>query len=189
MSDDKSERTPGQSYLPLARVKRIIKLDKDIAMINAEATQTVCLATELFMEYLANEGYTTAQKAKRKTIYYKDLADVVGKTEAFQFLEDVVPQTITLEEGYRRRKKAGIDDGVEITDEPSQKRQRKKKSTQGEDEPQATNGDTDKDMAESTPNLVQDSDDDNEEDQVEALDDDIEDEDNVEEEEDDDDED
>lgn len=41
----KTERTPGSIILPLARVKRIIKEDKDVAMVNPEATYCVAYAT------------------------------------------------------------------------------------------------------------------------------------------------
>jgi DNA polymerase epsilon subunit 4 len=40
-----AERTPGTSMLPLARVKRVIKEDKDIALINADATYCITYAT------------------------------------------------------------------------------------------------------------------------------------------------
>ncbi|KAI8335756.1 histone-fold-containing protein [Chlamydoabsidia padenii] len=102
----KKERIPGQSLLPLARVKRIIKDDPDVTLVNAEATHCIASATELFMEYLVNEGFSRAQKNKRKTIFYKDLASAVNQTDAFEFLEDVIPQTITLEEAYKRRQQA-----------------------------------------------------------------------------------
>lgn len=40
-----TERTPGMTMLPLARVKRVIKEDKDIALINADATYCIAYAT------------------------------------------------------------------------------------------------------------------------------------------------
>jgi hypothetical protein len=41
----KKERIPGQSFLPLARVKRIIKEDPDVSLVNAEATHCIASAT------------------------------------------------------------------------------------------------------------------------------------------------
>jgi hypothetical protein len=41
----KVERAPGTTFLPIARVKRIIKEDKDVSLINAEATFCVAYAT------------------------------------------------------------------------------------------------------------------------------------------------
>lgn len=94
-----TERVPGTTILPLARVKRIIKEDRDVNLINPEATFCVTYATvyqhdrrgiginandltnlvllqELFIEYLVNEGLTRAKRDKRKTVYYKDLGTV-----------------------------------------------------------------------------------------------------------------
>ncbi|KAG2185435.1 hypothetical protein INT44_002226 [Umbelopsis vinacea] len=105
----KVERAPGTTFLPIARVKRIIKEDKDVSLINAEATFCVAYATELFMEYLANEGFAKAKKEKRKTVYYKDLASVVGEVDQFEFLEDVIPQTMPLKSALERRREA-LDD-------------------------------------------------------------------------------
>lgn len=39
------ERTPGTTMLPLARIKRVIKEDKDVSLINAEATFCIAYAT------------------------------------------------------------------------------------------------------------------------------------------------
>ncbi|ORZ03430.1 histone-fold-containing protein [Syncephalastrum racemosum] len=100
------ERTPGTTILPIARVKRVIKDDKDVNLINNEATFCVTAATELFMEYLVSEGLNRARKDKRKTIFYKDLASAVSSIEQFEFLEDVIPHTMTLKSALERRKEA-----------------------------------------------------------------------------------
>ena len=39
------ERVPGTTMLPLARIKRVIKEDKDVSLINAEATFCIAYAT------------------------------------------------------------------------------------------------------------------------------------------------
>ncbi|KAI8967337.1 histone-fold-containing protein, partial [Mycotypha africana] len=100
----KNERTPGTTILPLARVKRVIKEDKDIALINAEATFCITYATELFIKYFVNEAFAKSKKDKRKTIYYKDLANTVSDVEQFEFLEDVIPQPIPLKRALELQK-------------------------------------------------------------------------------------
>ncbi|KAG0172845.1 hypothetical protein DFQ28_009808 [Apophysomyces sp. BC1034] len=110
-SNAKQERSPGTTFLPLARVKRVIKEDKDVSLINAEATFCVAYATELFMEYLITEGFDRAKRDKRKTVFYKDLASAVSEVEQFEFLEDVIPQTMTLKAAIERRKGTVEDDG------------------------------------------------------------------------------
>ncbi|KAL0080039.1 histone-fold-containing protein [Phycomyces blakesleeanus] len=109
--NSKLERLPGTTIIPLARVKRVIKEDKDVSLINAEAIFCVAYATELFMEYLVTEGYQRAKRDKRKTVYYKDLASTVTEVEQFEFLEDVIPPTLTLKTAIERRKEALENEG------------------------------------------------------------------------------
>jgi hypothetical protein len=49
----KVERAAGTTFLPIARVKRIIKEDKDVSLINAEATFCVAYATVCSLLWLA----------------------------------------------------------------------------------------------------------------------------------------
>ncbi|KAJ2955108.1 hypothetical protein NQZ79_g8843 [Umbelopsis isabellina] len=132
----KIDRTPGTTFLPIARVKRIIKEDKDVSLINAEATFCVAYATELFMEYLANEGFAKAKKEKRKTVYYKDLASVVNEVDQFEFLEDVIPQTMPLKAALERRREA-LDD-AEYQGESNQPTRRGDQEETGATEMEAT---------------------------------------------------
>lgn len=44
-SQQQAERIPGHTILPIARIKRVIKEDKEISLINAEATHCVAYAT------------------------------------------------------------------------------------------------------------------------------------------------
>ncbi|KAI7904861.1 histone-fold-containing protein [Cokeromyces recurvatus] len=108
------ERVPGTTMLPIARVKRVIKEDKDIALINAEATFCIAYATELFLEYLVTEAFSKAKKEKRKTIYYRDLSSSVKEIEHFEFLEDVIPPTMTLKSAIEKRKAALNEDTPSI---------------------------------------------------------------------------
>ncbi|KAI9270411.1 histone-fold-containing protein [Phascolomyces articulosus] len=118
-TQQKQDRALGTTTLPIARVKRVIKEDKEVSLINAEATFCVAYATELFMEYLVKEGFTRARKEKRKTVYYKDLASAVSEVEQFEFLEDVIPHTMTLKAALERRKDT-LDEGE--SGEPARKK-------------------------------------------------------------------
>lgn len=42
------ERVSGTTILPLARIKRVIKEDKDVSLINAEATFCIAYATVIY---------------------------------------------------------------------------------------------------------------------------------------------
>ncbi|KAL0944455.1 histone-like transcription factor and archaeal histone family protein [Colletotrichum truncatum] len=86
----------GQPALPLARVKKIIGTDPDIGICSNNAAFVITLATEMFIQYLANEGQNMAKldRKPRRNVQYKDLANAVNHHDNLEFLEDVIPKTI-----------------------------------------------------------------------------------------------
>merc|ERR1712166_149742 len=75
---------------PLARIKKIIKADPEVKTVNKEALQLIGKATELLLSELARAALNVAEKNKRKTVNYNDVATVVRTHEVFCFLEDTV---------------------------------------------------------------------------------------------------
>ncbi|KAI0828407.1 hypothetical protein F5Y06DRAFT_223108 [Hypoxylon sp. FL0890] len=86
----------GQTQLPLSRVKKIIAQDKDIIVCSNNAAFVITLATEMFIQYLAGEGFNMArtERKPRRNIQYKDLAAAVAAKDNLEFLEDVIPKTM-----------------------------------------------------------------------------------------------
>ncbi|KAF8425630.1 histone-fold-containing protein [Tirmania nivea] len=84
----------GSTALPLTRVKRIIKLDEEIGTCSSSAAFLVTVAAEMFIQYLANQGYKGAQKDRRKNLQYKDLANAVAALDTLEFLSDTIPRTV-----------------------------------------------------------------------------------------------
>ncbi|KAK9472355.1 histone-fold-containing protein, partial [Dipodascopsis tothii] len=76
----------GHAALPLARVKRIIKLDEEVRTCSNPAAFAVTIATELFIEYLCEQGLQMSRNDRRKTLHYKDLANAVSKMDELEFL-------------------------------------------------------------------------------------------------------
>lgn len=70
----------------MSRIKRIIKADKELDMMSSEATFLVAVATEYFIKHFMEEGYTKARLEKRRIVNYKDMANVVSRSEEFEFL-------------------------------------------------------------------------------------------------------
>ncbi|KAF9905127.1 hypothetical protein EC991_002013 [Linnemannia zychae] len=109
----------GVTQLPVARVKRIIKEDKDVQMVSNDAVFLISLATELFLESFATKAFNLAKIEKRKTVSYKDLATAVTQHDSLEFLQDVVPKTMTLTAAIEKQRAAqeeaemGDDDGAE----------------------------------------------------------------------------
>ncbi|KAF9115002.1 hypothetical protein BGX27_009221 [Mortierella sp. AM989] len=86
----------GVTQLPAARVKRIIKEDRDVQMVSNDAVFLISMATELFLEGFTAKAFNLAKIEKRKTVSYKDLATAVTQHDSLEFLQDVVPKTMPL---------------------------------------------------------------------------------------------
>lgn len=78
--------------LPLARIKRIMKLDDDVKMISAEAPMLFSKAAELFIHELTLRAWVHTEDNKRRTLQRNDIAMAVTKYDQFDFLIDIVPR-------------------------------------------------------------------------------------------------
>ncbi|KAJ2916116.1 hypothetical protein MD484_g4297, partial [Candolleomyces efflorescens] len=86
-----SERRPGKSLLPISRVQKIIKADKDIPIVAKDAVFLISLATEEFIRRIVVAGQRHARGENRATVKHQDLASVVRRIDEFMFLEDILP--------------------------------------------------------------------------------------------------
>ncbi|OQD74755.1 hypothetical protein PENDEC_c009G02531 [Penicillium decumbens] len=87
----------GQSALPISRIKKIIQLDEDIVQCSNNSTFVIAMATEMFIQYLAEQAHNVvkSERKPRKTVQYKDLATAVSHIDNLEFLADVIPKTTT----------------------------------------------------------------------------------------------
>ncbi|EEH55923.1 uncharacterized protein MICPUCDRAFT_40449 [Micromonas pusilla CCMP1545] len=74
--------------LPLARVKRIMKCDKEVKTAAVDAAKVVSKATELFLESLTEGAFLGMKAGKRKTVKYDDLEGFVMRKPRLEFLHD-----------------------------------------------------------------------------------------------------
>ncbi|KAE8154504.1 histone-fold-containing protein [Aspergillus avenaceus] len=97
----------GQSALPISRIKKIIQLDEDIVQCSSNATFVVAMATEMFIQYLTEQGHNVvkSERKPRKLIQYKDLATAVSRIDNLEFLSDVIPKTTTYKQFKEKRAK------------------------------------------------------------------------------------
>ncbi|XXG81234.1 hypothetical protein AAC387_Pa09g1922 [Persea americana] len=56
------------SAFPLGRVRKIVKLDKEIDRVNSEALFLISLSTDLFLHFLTDKSMQVALDKKRRTI-------------------------------------------------------------------------------------------------------------------------
>ncbi|EPZ35461.1 Histone-fold domain-containing protein [Rozella allomycis CSF55] len=100
------------TVFPIARMKRLIKAVSDQSVVSQDAVLAISVASELFIKNFATQASTIAQSEKRKTIFYKDLVKLSRNVERFEFLNDVLPETIP--ELYVVQKKIKTNDTKEI---------------------------------------------------------------------------
>lgn len=90
--------------LPLSKVKRIFKLDPEYSGAAASAAYATAVATELFVQYLAEQSAMIARTERRKKIQYKDVSAAANSQEALYFLSDTIPKTQILSEAIKQKK-------------------------------------------------------------------------------------
>ncbi|XP_072017544.1 nuclear transcription factor Y subunit gamma-like [Amphiura filiformis] len=78
--------------LPLARIKKIMKLDEDVKMISAEAPVLFSKAAEIFIGELSLRAWLHTEENKRRTLQRNDIAMAITKYDQFDFLIDIVPR-------------------------------------------------------------------------------------------------
>ncbi|KAI1910337.1 hypothetical protein LOZ12_004686 [Ophidiomyces ophidiicola] len=114
------EEATGQSTLPLTRIKKIIRLDEDIAQCSNNAAFLVSVATEMFIQYLTEQSYNVvkSERKPRRNIQYRDLATAVARIDNLEFLSDVIPKTTT----YKQFKEKGAREAAEAASKPKGER-------------------------------------------------------------------
>jgi len=124
-ADADGKPTENDTVLPVARVKRIIKLDKDVKQASADAIKCVTKATELFLEGLAVGSHAGMRAAKRKGVQYKDLESFVLRRGKYEFLHDHVWAMRPREGEKGDDDDDDDDDDVDDDDAPSAKKAKK----------------------------------------------------------------
>ncbi|ERN03859.1 chromatin accessibility complex protein 1 [Amborella trichopoda] len=90
---------------PPGRVKKIVKLDKDIKKVNSEALFLISSATSLFLQHLAESSAKVAMEKKRKTLGLEHLrAAVKGHVPTRVFLADSLPKPLAKEKRLKRER-------------------------------------------------------------------------------------
>lgn len=78
--------------LPLARIKKIIKLDDNVRMISAEVPIIVSKAADFFIQELTMRAWANTTCGKRRTLQRSDICAAAGQNEQFDFLIDILPR-------------------------------------------------------------------------------------------------
>ncbi|KAJ9541324.1 hypothetical protein OSB04_027830 [Centaurea solstitialis] len=84
--------------LPLARIKKIMKVDEDVRMISAEAPIVLERACEMFILELTLRSWNHTEENKRRTLQKIGIVAAITRTDIFDFLVDIVPREDTKDE-------------------------------------------------------------------------------------------
>ena len=89
-SSSSSPRDPMTLTFPVARIKKIAKLDPEVRGISKEAMLLITKCAELATSKLGRESVKVAQLQNRRKLLPDDVAQVCASREQFTFLKDDV---------------------------------------------------------------------------------------------------
>jgi len=97
----------------------MIGIDQDIHVCSNAASFVIALATEMFIQYLAEQGHNVvkSERKPRRNIQYRDLSNAIAHLDNLEFLIDVVPKTVPFKE--IKEKKAGPSNSAMINGDSS----------------------------------------------------------------------
>ena len=96
INDAKSENSTNKTepaaeeklfQFPLGTVKRIIKMDPDINMVNKDSIFLISKALQMFVQSLSIEAYSYTSGAKKKTVTKQDVEKAIDAVDALAFLD------------------------------------------------------------------------------------------------------
>lgn len=87
-ASNKKATDPFALAFPLARIRKIVKLDPEVSVIHKQALAAVTKAAELFVEKLGLETVRVASVQNRRKLLPEDVVMVCETKDAFAFLRD-----------------------------------------------------------------------------------------------------
>lgn len=80
---------------PIARIRKIMKMDEEVRMVEAGAPVVLAKACEMFILELSMRSWAAMKERGRKTLKRRDIAAAIQKNDLFDFLLDIVPREET----------------------------------------------------------------------------------------------
>mmetsp|Transcript_14329 Transcript_14329/g.34725 ORF Transcript_14329/g.34725 Transcript_14329/m.34725 type:complete len:410 (+) Transcript_14329:77-1306(+) len=100
-------RDPLATILPVARIRKICKLDPEVRGLSKEALLLVTKSAELMLQKLGKETVKVAQLQNRRKLLPDDVAHVCAHREQFLFLKDDVKDLVRSMESSSDGKASG----------------------------------------------------------------------------------
>lgn len=87
-----SENITEKSFkLPLARIKRLMKVEEDVKMVAAEVPILFSLVTEIFIQELTIRAWMTTEDGRRKILQSNDISFAIKTSSMYDFLIYLIP--------------------------------------------------------------------------------------------------
>lgn len=79
--------------LPLARIKRLMRIEEDVRVMAAEVPVLFSFVTEIFIEELAVRAWMNTEDDKRKILQASDIAFAAKTSSMYDFLFHILPSS------------------------------------------------------------------------------------------------
>lgn len=83
---------PKSQPLPLARIKKVMKSDREVKMISSETPILFAKACEIFISEITIRAWQNAEESRRRTLQRSDVAAALARSDQFDFLIDILPR-------------------------------------------------------------------------------------------------
>lgn len=77
--------------LPLARIKRLMKVEEDVKMVAAEVPALFSFVTEIFVQELSFRAWMCTEDGIRKILQTSDIGFAIKTSSMYDFLTYIVP--------------------------------------------------------------------------------------------------
>jgi len=91
-NDDEGTGNDRSVRLPLSRIKKIMKTDDQVGLVNKDALIATTILTEHFISLVAHQSYKLAAASKKKTVNLNHVKSALTSSSMFDFLEGTLPQ-------------------------------------------------------------------------------------------------
>lgn len=82
---------PCEPSLPLARIKRLMKIEEDVRMVASEVPVLFSLVADVFVQELTLRAWIHTEESKRRILQRGDVSAAVKTSPMYDFLVYIVP--------------------------------------------------------------------------------------------------
>lgn len=79
-------------HLPLARIKRLMKVEEEVKMVASEVPVIFAKITEVFIQELTLRAWINTEENKRRILQKNDLCSAVKTSDVYDFLVFIIPR-------------------------------------------------------------------------------------------------